>query len=97
VSANENAQTHSRESGHLQVQLIRQADFFGAFTFAHRARCPAAIPLRALADIVRFLGVVTTFASPPVAFTLAQRALWTAAILALPAGEIPPRGAVALA
>jgi hypothetical protein len=96
VSANENAQTHSRESGHLQVQLIRQADFFAAFTFAHRARCAAAILLRALADIVRFLGIVTTFPFPPFAFTLTQRALWAAAILALPAAEIPPRGSVPL-
>jgi hypothetical protein len=74
--------------------LVRQADFFAAFTFAHRARCAAAILLRALADIVRFLGIVMTFASPPFAFTLAQRALWAAAILALPAADIRPRGAV---
>lgn len=94
VSLNQNAQTHSGESGHLQVQLFRQADFLAAFTFAHRARCAAAILLRALADIVRFLGIVTTFASPPFAFTLAQRALWAAAILARPAADIPPRRAV---
>jgi len=67
VSVNENAQTHSRESGHLQVQLIRQADFFAAFTPAF---------LRTLADIVRFLFIVTTFAFPPFAFTLTHRALW---------------------
>jgi hypothetical protein len=94
VSANENAQTHSRESGHLHVQPIRQADFFAAFTFAHRARCAEAILLRALADIIRFLGMVTTFAPLPLALTLAQRALWAAAILALPAADIPPRRAV---
>jgi hypothetical protein len=34
--------------------IIVQADFFAAFTFAHRARCAAAILLRALADIGRF-------------------------------------------
>ena len=36
------------------------ATFFEAFAFAHRARCAAAIPLRALADVVRFLVIVTT-------------------------------------
>jgi hypothetical protein len=82
--------------GIFKFSFIRQADFFAAFTFAHRARCAAAILLRALADIVRFLGIVTTFASPPFAFTFAQRALWAAAILALPAAEIAPRGAVPL-
>ncbi len=47
--ANENARTHSRESGaRLQLQLIRQAAFFAALAFARRARCAAAI-LRALA------------------------------------------------
>jgi hypothetical protein len=96
VSANENTQTHSRELGIFKFCFIRQADFFAAFTFAHRARCAAAILLRALADIVRFLGIVTTFASSPFAFTFAQRALWAAAILALPAAEIAPRGDVPL-
>jgi hypothetical protein len=78
----------------VQPELTVQADFFAAFTFAHRARCAAAILLRALADIVRFLGIVTTFAFPPFAFTFAQRALCAAAILALPAADILPRDAV---
>src|ERR1700722_6722714 len=80
--------------GAFQPELAVQADFFAALTFAHRARCAAAILLRALADIVRFLGIVTTFAFPPFAFTFAQRALCAAAILALPAADILPRGAV---
>jgi hypothetical protein len=55
----------SRESGRLlEVEAPLQADFFAAFTFAHRARCAAAILLRALADIVRF-GIVTTLAFSP--------------------------------
>jgi hypothetical protein len=78
----------------LEVELPVQADFFAAFAFAHRARCAAAILLRALADSVRFLGNVTTFAFSPFAFTFAQRALWAAAILALPAADILPRGCV---
>jgi len=94
VSGNENAQTHSRESGHFHVQLVRQADFFAAFTFAHRARCAAAIFLRPAADIVRFLGIVTTLPLSLWAFAFAHRVLWAAAILALPAAEIPPRGAL---
>ena len=78
----------------FKVELHVQADFFAEFTFAQRARCAAAILLRALADIVRFLGIVTTFAFSPFAFTFAQRALLAAAILTLPAADIPPRGAV---
>jgi len=50
------------------------AVFFAAFAFAHRARCAAAIFLRAAADIVRFLGIVTTLTWSPFAFTFAQRA-----------------------
>jgi hypothetical protein len=49
------------------------------FTFAHLARCAAAILRRADADIVRlsrFGAIETTFC----ALTLAQRALWAAAI-----------------
>jgi hypothetical protein len=54
-----------------------------ALTFAHRARCAAAIFLRAAADIVFFLGIVTTFCfCLPVPRTFAHRALWAAAILA---------------
>jgi hypothetical protein len=34
--------------------------FWAALIFAHRARCAAAIFLRAAADIVFFLGMVTT-------------------------------------
>ena len=74
--------------------LSGQADFFAAFTFAHRARCAAAILLRALADIIRFLGIVTTFAFPLLALTFAHRALCAADILALPAADILPRRAV---
>ena len=73
---------------------IGQADFFAAFIFAHRARCAAAILLRALADIVRFLGIVTTFAFPLLVLAFAHRALCAAAILALPAADILPRRAV---
>src|ERR1700756_979230 len=85
----------THESGRvLKVELPVQADFFAAFTFAHRARCAAAILLRALADIVRFLGMATTFSFSPLAFTFAQRALCAAAIRALPAADILPRRAV---
>src|SRR5579864_7971641 len=81
------------ESGHLNRTAFPpgQAAFLAAFTFAHRARCAAAIFLRAAADIVRFLGIGTTFPFPPSALTFAHRALWAAAILALPAAEIPRR------
>ena len=90
-----NAQARSRESGRLlEVELPLQADFFAAFTFAHRARCAAAIFLRALADIVRFLGIVTTFAFPLLALAFAHRARCAATILALPAVDILPRRAV---
>src|ERR1035438_1744604 len=64
------------------------AFFFAALNFAHLARCAAAILFRAAADIVLFLGMLTTFcfcsASPR---TFAHRALCAAAILALPAGD----------
>lgn len=56
-----------------------QALFFAAFTFAHRARCAAAIFLRAAAESVRLPRIGTTFAFSR---TFAQRALWAAAILA---------------
>jgi hypothetical protein len=91
-ASNENAQLISWVWASLS-RLLRQAVFFAALTFAHRTRCAAAILLRALADIVRFLGIVTGFAVSPLAFTFAHRALWAAAILALPAADIPPRGA----
>jgi hypothetical protein len=66
------------------------ADFFwAAFIVAQRARCAAAIFLRAAADIVFFLGMATTFFfCLPVPRAFAHRALWAAAILALPAAEI---------
>jgi hypothetical protein len=59
--------------------------FFRAFSFAHRARCAAAIFLRAAADIVFFFGMATTFrfCGPLFARAFAHRALWAAAILAL--------------
>lgn len=63
---------------------------FAALTFAHRARCAAAILLRALADMDRFLGDLTSFDFPLSVFTFAHRALWAAAILALPAADITP-------
>ena len=70
---------------------IGQALFFAAFTFAHRARCAAAIFLRAAADSVRFFGIAMTLGLPLFAFTFAHRAFWAAAILALPAADILPR------
>jgi hypothetical protein len=45
--------------------------FLVAFTVAHRARCAAAIRLRAAGDIVRFLGMVLF---PLLLFTFAHRA-----------------------
>jgi hypothetical protein len=76
---------NSRRSG---LQVLGQAVFFAAFTFAQRARCAAAILLRPLAEIVRFFGIATTFAFPLPAFTFAHRALCAAAIRAFPAAEI---------
>lgn len=66
------------------------AYYLPAFTFAHRARCAAAIFFRAEADIVRpFFGAgATLFACPLVSFSFAHRAFWAAAIRALPAVEI---------
>jgi hypothetical protein len=43
------------------------------FTFAHRSRCAAAIFFRAAADIVRFVGITTTFGFPFFAFSFAHR------------------------
>jgi hypothetical protein len=63
-----------------------QALFFAAFTLAHRARCAAAIFLRAAADSDRFFDIATTLLLP-LALTFAHRAFWAAAILALPAAE----------
>src|SRR5579862_6121761 len=62
----------------------------------YRARCAAAILLRALADIVGFLAMETTFAFPLSALAFAHLALCAAAILALPAADIRPRRAVPL-
>jgi hypothetical protein len=57
------------------------AVFFPALTFAHRARCAAAILLRAAAESVRLARIGTTFCSAPTfSRTFAQRALWAAAI-----------------
>src|ERR1035438_4500829 len=61
------------------------AALFWALTLAHLARCAAAIFFRATADIVRLLGIATTFCFPPLTF--AHRALWAAAIRALPAAD----------
>jgi hypothetical protein len=66
---------------------------FAAFAFAHRARCAAAILFRAATDIVRFLGIATTFVLLPFALAFAHRAFWAAAILARPVAEslrVPP-------
>jgi hypothetical protein len=84
----EKRQAYLVSLGICKAELPVQADFLAAFTFAHRARCATAILLRALADMVRFLGMVTTFAFPRWPLTFAQRALWAAAILARPAAEI---------
>ncbi|MGC2475859.1 MAG: hypothetical protein WA485_16070 [Candidatus Sulfotelmatobacter sp.] len=83
----------SRQPGWRYFQF-RQAVFFAAFTFAQRARCAAAILLRALADIVRFFGIETTVAFPFSALTFAHLAFCAAAILALPASDIRPLRAV---
>jgi hypothetical protein len=61
------------------------AAFFPAFNFAHRARCAAAIFLRADADMVRFTEAETVvFAAPPAgvdpAFTFAHLAFCARAI-----------------
>jgi hypothetical protein len=45
-----------------------------AFAFAHRARCAAAIFLRAATDILRLSGIATTFALFPFALAFAHRA-----------------------
>jgi hypothetical protein len=76
---------------HRELSAVGQALFFVAFTFAHRARCAAAIFLRAAADKVRFFGIEMTLGLPLFAFTFAHRAFWAAAILALPAADILPR------
>ena len=83
--------SESRHPTHGLIFLIDQAFFFAAFTFAHRARCAAAILFRAAVDSVRFFGIVMTLGLPLVALTLAHRALWAAAILALPDADILPR------
>lgn len=80
-----------RHGGHGQQSVACGGPLF---SFAQRARCAAAIRRRALADIIRFLGVVTTLALPLRPFTFAQRARWAAAILALPAEDIRRRVAV---
>jgi hypothetical protein len=69
--------------------LVSYADFFwAAFTFAHLARWAAAIFLRAAADIVFLLGMLTTFCfCPALLRTFAHRALWAAAILSLAAAD----------
>jgi hypothetical protein len=54
---------------------FRHADLFARFTFAHRARCAAAIRLRPAADIVRLLGSVRTFDFGLFAFSFAHLAL----------------------
>src|SRR5262249_25288857 len=62
-----------------------QAAFFAALTFAHLARCAAAILFRAAGDSVRFFEVVGLLCAFP--FTLAHRALCAAAIRSLAAAE----------
>jgi hypothetical protein len=52
---------------------LDHAVFFAAFTFAQRARCAAAIFLRAAADIVRLRGIVAALLLSFLALTFAQR------------------------
>ena len=80
----------SRHPSHFS-SVIGQALFFAAFTFAHRARCAAAIFLRAAADRIRFFGIEMTLGLRLFAFTFAHRAFCAAAILALPAADITLR------
>jgi hypothetical protein len=47
---------------------------FAAFASAHRARCAAAIFFRAATDILRFLGIATTFILLPFDLAFAHRA-----------------------
>lgn len=57
------------------------ARLFPAFSFAHPARCAAAIFLRAAAESVRFPRIGTTFDCPLASsWNFAQRAVWAAAI-----------------
>ena len=68
-----------------------QAAFFPRLTFAHLARCAAAILRRAEADIVRLLG---TNPMRPLLFAFAQRAFCAAAIRARPLADIVRPGLV---
>ena len=79
------AAAYKRERNRLRLLGVFYADFFGAaLALAQRARCAAAIFLRAAADIVFLLGMLITFCfCPSFARTLAHRALCAAAILAL--------------
>ena len=52
-------------------RIVLQAAFFSRLTFAHRARCAAAILRRADADIVRLTGLGTSLTP----LTFAHRAL----------------------
>jgi hypothetical protein len=60
---------------------------FAAFAFAHRARYAAAIFFRAATDIIRLLGIATTFVLLPFDLAFAHRAFCAAAILARPAAD----------
>jgi hypothetical protein len=61
-------------AGHFS--LYGKRVYLPIFTFAHRARCAAAIFFRAAADIVRLLGATATlFTCPLFPFTFAHRAL----------------------
>ena len=71
-------------------KAYRGSYFFAAFTLAQRARCAAAILLRAAADIVRFGAAAPFRPVPLLARTLAQRALCAAPILARAAAESLP-------
>jgi hypothetical protein len=76
------ARGYSQVNGHKKAQTIIGSRhnflFFGylfaAFAFAHRARCAAAIFFRAATDIVRLLGIATTFVLLPFDLAFAHRA-----------------------
>ena len=81
----------SKVSSSRQTTSWLQELFFAALTFAHRARCAAAILFRAEADSVRFLDIEMALRLLLFALTFAQRAFSAAEILALPAADILPR------
>ena len=61
-----NPASHSRKLGSVRFKPVYF--FFAAFTFAHLARCAAAIFLRADADMVRLGFIAWSFALCPSRF-----------------------------